>query len=148
MFGVSYMEYKYDLAVIGEYYDLYSSTLGRLANDLTRFGKESTLIYLLTKGSVLAGTLTKASGLTSGRTANILKNLEKKGLITRTRGDKDQRQVIVSLTENGKSYIRERLNETFDKIVKFHEFLGEEDTLALKRLLIRSQDFLNITEEK
>ncbi len=40
-----------------------------------------------------ASSLSRAMGITSGRTSNLLKQLEGKGLIERTRGTRDLRSV-------------------------------------------------------
>ena len=51
--------------------------------------------------------------LDSGTLSPLLKRLEKLGMITRTRDENDERQVVVSLTEQGKAARRQAL----DKIV-------------------------------
>lgn len=51
--------------------------------------------------------------LDSGTLSPLLKRLEKLGMITRMRDENDERQVVISLTEHGKSARRQAL----DKIV-------------------------------
>lgn len=51
--------------------------------------------------------------LDSGTLSPLLKRLEKLGMITRTRDENDERQVVVALTEQGKAARRQAL----DKIV-------------------------------
>ncbi len=50
---------------------------------------------------VTVGVLAKAIHLSQGTVTGILNRMETRGLVTRTRGDKDRRSVVVELTEKG-----------------------------------------------
>lgn len=49
--------------------------------------------------------------LDSGTLSPLLKRLEKLGMITRTRDENDERQVVISLTERGKATRRQALDK-------------------------------------
>ncbi len=49
--------------------------------------------------------------LDSGTLSPLLKRLEKLGMITRTRDENDERQVVISLTEQGKATRRQALDK-------------------------------------
>lgn len=69
-------------------------------------GEEAVLYWLYTEERpLLSGEISRFMKLSSGRTANILNSLEKKGLISRERNSQDKRQVSVCLTEKGKKRI-------------------------------------------
>ena len=80
-------------------------------------GESGVLLYLYHTGAPMyAGELTERLGLTTGRVANILKELEREGLIARTPDDRDRRRVLVSLTGKGEAEARAR----HDATIAFH----------------------------
>lgn len=58
-----------------------------------------------------ASSLARAMGITSGRTSNLLKQLEGKGSIERTRGTRDLRSVEIRATEKGSLLARVCVDE-------------------------------------
>jgi DNA-binding MarR family transcriptional regulator len=79
-----------------------------------------TLLALWEKDNIPVKALGERLYLDSGTLTPLLKKLEVQGLINRTRSDKDERQVFVSLTEAGRELQRKaadvplKLIQTFD----------------------------------
>lgn len=81
-------------------------------------GESGVLLYLYHVGHPLyPGELTDKLGLTTGRIANILKVLERDGMIVRTPDRNDKRRVQVALTPAGEASARTQS----DSAVAFHE---------------------------
>jgi len=71
--------------------------------------------------------------LDSGTLTPVLKNLESKGYLTRCRSEKDERVLLVGVTEDGMA-LRERALP-IPGIMSEHIALSPEDTKTLYRLL-------------
>ena len=107
-------------------------------------GEDGVLLWLYYSGKdMFSGDIVRKLGLTSGRVANILKALEKKGYIIRKSDGTDARRVIVSLTPRGREYIRGVRTKNIDRRANFLEKLGEEDAECYLRLVRRGFDILN-----
>ena len=115
---------------------LYNGSLYTLVEDLLPRGEEALLMSIAQDETpVPAGFLALRLHLTTGRLANILHSLEKKGLILREHSTMDRRQVVVLLTDDGKEAADE-LKETYAKKRKnLEDRLGPEDTQELMRIL-------------
>ena len=72
--------------------------------------------------------LADTSNLSTARIAAVLNNLEKRGLVIRTREPDDRRRINVSLTEAGKKAAKSEKQEMRAKIIQVFELMGEEDT--------------------
>ena len=81
------------------------------------------------------------TGRTSGRVANILKQLESKGLIIRKRDDEDQRKVMVSLTSDGLDKSAAAFRNLVDMNRDLLMYLGDEDARDFIRVFERTLDF-------
>ena len=90
--------------------------------------------------------LSKSMVVSTARIATILNHLEKDDFITRTTDPKDNRQIIVKLTEKGNKYIQKQRNEMLENVVKMLECLGPEVALAYIR--IQKKLINNIYNEK
>lgn len=86
------------------------------------------------KDNIVAGDVSKNLNLTSGRTATILKSLEKKGLITKSKSQEDARQTIVCLTDSGKNFAKEHSEKILGHFTRLLEYLGEEDAKEFIRI--------------
>ena len=78
------------------------------------------ILFKLTEcESMNISALCKNFGLNQGNVSTVCKNMEKAGLIKRTRSSEDERVVFLSLTENGKKTI-ERIKklDDYDEILK------------------------------
>lgn len=105
-------------------------------------GEEGLLHYLAYKhGGVYSGVLKDQLGVGSGRMADILRRLEEKELIVRSEDTEDSRRVVVHITELG----RERAVSMNQRVLawygRLHEYLGEEDSRELIRLLKKLSKF-------
>lgn len=101
-------------------------------------GERGILYYLhLHNDEALAGEISRDLGLTTGRTAIALKNLEKKGLILRTTSEHDRRCVIVSITPEGTAAAEGYRADVLDSIERILSRLGEADALEYVRIIKR-----------
>lgn len=86
--------------------------LSWIADCIAARGEEQLLLMLAHRDkAVCAGELAECVGLTSGRVANILKQLERKGYIERTPGKQDKRKVLVCLTAAGRELCQAGLSQ-------------------------------------
>lgn len=105
-------------------------------------GENAVLTYLVNhRENIHPGTLAEHLSLVPGRTADILKSLEKKGLIVRQKDPEDRRKTIVSITEEGVRYTKNRREKIRDQYSGLYKELGAEDTLKLIELLERMNDY-------
>ena len=105
-------------------------------------GEDAVLICLSrSEEPMLSGLLVEATGLTTGRIANILKSLERKGLVSRMPDQEDRRRVLVSLTEQGQSAVGELYRSGTQRLARLMDYLGEEDGADILRLLERCTEY-------
>lgn len=81
-------------------------------------------------------------GVTLGAVTGFVDRLYKLGLITRTRSEEDRRLVLVSLTEKGKSLLKELSRQRADKTERLLSALGENESKQLNQALERFQTIL------
>lgn len=74
--------------------------------------------------------------LDSGTLTPLLKKMEAKGLITRKRSDRDERSLIVSLTEKGES-LKEKAVKIPYEVAKICKSLEMEEARTLYHLLYK-----------
>jgi len=105
--------------------------------EVTR-GETGLLMYLgMEHNGASAGELGDRMKVGSGRIANVLKALESKGMVVRSRSPLDRRGVQVCLTEKGQIFVGARRREFLKRMQHLMEQLGEEDTEQLFRLMRR-----------
>ncbi len=119
--------------------ELTSYCLGKeilpIPDSLSNIAEGRVLIRLLRRnGGILVGELQNDLGLSSGRVANLLKQLEEKELLLRIRQNDDRRRYSVVLTEEGKRKASLALRELEDSCERFLEDMGEEDGKEIVRL--------------
>lgn len=101
-------------------------------------GERGILNYLhYTRDGVMAGELSRELGITTGRTAIALKNLESKGLVRRQPAQEDRRCVQVCITSEGVGAAEAMWREVLDTTVYVLASLGEEDAQEYVRILKR-----------
>ena len=86
---------------------------------------------------VTPGDMSQALGLTTARIANVLKSLERKGLVERVHDTEDRRRVFVTLTDAGREFTRRKTEQVVSGAEEFILHMGEEDAPELIRLLGR-----------
>lgn len=117
--------------------------LSWIADCIAARGEAQILLMLAHRNeAVCAGELTEHVGLTSGRVANILKQLERKGYIERTPGTDDRRKVLVCLTEDGQQYAKHVYRKELDGYAWLLRVLGEADAREFMRLLKQGVNLL------
>ena len=110
----------------------------RLSEAVALQGEDGALLCLRAcERPMLSGELVERLGLTTGRVANILRQLEDKGLVRRVQDLGDRRRVHVSLTDEGAA----RADERYAALVRAHQRLldglGEADSREAVRLMRR-----------
>ncbi len=105
--------------------------------DLSK-GEMATMLYLVVENDhAIAGDISKRLSLTSGRMASVLKSLEKKGLIEKSKSHTDKRQTIVSVTQKGRAMMDSHGKKVFKRTINVLKFLGEEDAKTFVRIMKR-----------
>jgi DNA-binding MarR family transcriptional regulator len=79
--------------------------------------------------------------VTSPTVTQLLNRLEEMGLILRKEDAKDRRAVLVSLTEEGELTAKRALKGFLDRMNGLIEYLGDEDTEHLTRLLKKTTTY-------
>lgn len=87
--------------------------------------------------------LASEMGMTKGRISTILNSLEKNEQVFRDIDKNNRRNVIVKITEKGKTRIIEEMKELQEKAINAFEKLGEKDSREFARLVIKLFQLLN-----
>ena len=99
-------------------------------------GENAVLTWLVRQEEdVHPGDLAEKLSLVPGRMTDILKTLEKKGLIRRERDPEDRRRVLVRITPKGARSVTERREQIRVQYSGLYEALGLDDTVKLIELL-------------
>lgn len=117
--------------------DLHSKMLQQ-AQDITS-PQLVCLLTLVRQGPLTMKALSQAIDLSPSTTVGIADRLEDKGLITRTRGQADRRQVLLSVTVQGQTTAQRAPFPLQDRLVESFRALPELEqatlTLALERVV-------------
>lgn len=111
-----------------------------------RFAKlgqgEGKALFLLSRSpeGLSSGALSAEMDLSTGRMANILHQLEAKGLITRAQNPANKRMTIIKLTDAGIQHISDTIAEAKNKASDVLHRLGREDTQTLIRIFKKLGD--------
>ena len=93
--------------------------------------------------------LSREMAVSSARIAALLNHLEEEKLIQRSPDLRDNRQIIVSLTDKGLQLIRRKREEIMNIVAETLADLGQEDAEAFLRIQERIvQNFLQRTREE
>lgn len=95
----------------------------------------SVLDVLYSKGPMKIGELLESILATSGNMTVVIRNMEKKGWVTRTTCPNDKRAYLVTLTEEGCQVIERALPHHITKIEETFAVLTPQEQLELIRLL-------------
>lgn len=99
-------------------------------------GENAVLTWLVRQEEdVHPGDLAEKLSLVPGRMTDILKTLEKKGMIRRERDPEDRRRVLVRITPKGARSVTERREQIRLQYSGLYEALGLDDTVKLIELL-------------
>lgn len=121
-----------------------------MKNNMSRplVGEGQILICLIEKNGLTPGLLSDLTDLGSGRIANILKSMEEKGYIIRKKDDNDKRKVFVYITEEGKKWHQENKKRVEEEINNVLNYIGENDTKELLRILNKIAEYNKKKEGK
>ncbi len=122
--------------------DLHSRSLVQ-SHGLT--GPQATLLKALGSGPVTAGELANKVNLSQGTVTDLLKRLESRGMLQRTRDEADRRRVIVSLSERGREVLRDSLPSVQ---APFNELVEQLPQWEQSQLLAALQRVAHMMEER
>ena len=106
-------------------------------------GELAVLRLLAQEGATMtAGEISRTLGMTTSRVAAVLGSLEKKAMIRRRTDERDKRRVLVTLTEPGSTFCRQRREEAARDMAALLAYLGEEDAAHFVRIMKRIHDFI------
>ncbi|MBR0381266.1 MAG: MarR family transcriptional regulator [Eubacterium sp.] len=101
-------------------------------------GENAVLTYLVRHpAEVHPGELAEKLSLVPGRMTDILKTLEKKGMIRREKDPEDRRRVLVMITPKGIRNVTERREQIRIQYSGLYKALGLDDTVKLIELLAK-----------
>lgn len=92
--------------------------------------------------------LADALEVTRATVTGLLDGLERDGLVTRERGEKDKRKILVSLTENALALMEDVLPKHFANIAELMAGLSKTELDELSRLLGKLSEHLNRTNSE
>ena len=92
-------------------------------------------------GSAQPGELGQHMRVSTARVAAALNNLEKKGLISRQIDPNNRRQILVSITQDGRELTDRLQRHVLEDTARMLEFLGERDAKEYVRIMGRLAQF-------
>lgn len=127
---------------------MYSKQLCKIAKVIASRGEDIALLLLRDKNDTMyVGDFTIALGLTTGRVTNLLKQMERKGYITRIPDIEDRRKICIRLTEVGISYADRAHDRMLKDYICLMKALGESDAEQLVRVLKQGAELLQQHEQ-
>lgn len=96
------------------------------------------MMVLWEKDNETVGEIGRRVHLDNGTMTPLIKNLSRNGYVSRNRSEKDERVVVISLTEEGKK-LKEKAKDVPEKM-SCHFNLNREDAETLYRLLYQLID--------
>ncbi len=81
--------------------------------------------------------LSQKMAVSSARIAALLNHMEKEGLILRKADPKDNRQIVILLTDRGKQLIKQKREEVVNIMTDTLEELGPEEAEAYLRIQMK-----------
>lgn len=101
-------------------------------------GEGVMLHYIILRGgAVQPSEISGFMGISSARMAAALKNLERKGLVTRRIDPDDRRRILVDMTDKGSAMVQDKQAHMLRHTTQMLEALGERDAGELVRLVGR-----------
>lgn len=100
-------------------------------------------ILLFKAGTSTPTEISEAMKSTKGRISAILNSLEKKGFIGREIDKDNRRNIIVTLTDSGREYVTNELQECYKIVSHVFEELGEKDSKKFVELTERVFHLMN-----
>jgi DNA-binding MarR family transcriptional regulator len=98
--------------------------------------------------SITASELSSQLRITPAGVTHLTNPLEEAGYIERRQNSNDRRVILIGLTNNGKEFARTILTETHERLTGLVQYLGEEDSRMIVRLLSSTMAYLEALPEK
>ena len=98
--------------------------------------------------SITASELSSQLRITPAGVTHLTNPLEEAGYIERRQNLKDRRVVMIGLTDEGKRFAKTILTETHERLTGLVQYLGEEDSRMIIRLLSSTMTYLEALPEK
>jgi DNA-binding MarR family transcriptional regulator len=110
-------------------------------------------IHSINQGqAVMISQISTKLEISNAATTQMVDTLEHQGFVERSYDEHDRRITLVKLTENGKSALKFAFTQTTLFLDGLFEFLGEEDTQNLMRLIDKMLEYtmstMNMSQEK
>lgn len=99
-------------------------------------------------GTLTPGAIAERTHVTDARVANILRVMEERGWITRTKAADDRRRVEVALTQEGRTEYECRKEEVVRFCAGFLREMGEDDARQLLHVMGRMVEVLSAHSKK
>ena len=117
--------------------------------------RKSEMFALMTIGKLIPkypdgiklSTLSKTLNLAPPTVTPMINSLEESGFIIRVGSKQDRRVVFIQLTEMGQTFLTEKEKHFKSNIQALVEYLGQEDTKELIRLVRKTANFLEQFKE-
>lgn len=117
--------------------------------------RKSEMFALMTIGKLILkypdgiklSTLSKTLNLAPPTVTPMINSLEESGFIIRVGSKQDRRVVFIQLTEMGQTFLNEKEKHFKSNIQALVEYLGQEDTKELIRLVRKTANFLEQFKE-
>jgi len=111
-------------------------------------GEKFALKYLLHRNllrqcETLPNEISREMGTSSARTAATLNSLERKGYIERAINRNDRRQILVSLTNQGRDHAQRHYDEHLAMMTEVLRELGKDDAQEFVRLIEKVEKIFN-----
>lgn len=135
-------EYE-DLArqLISEFSSMHQFMSTRVSNAVS--GEMAVMrALMLANGELTPSQIADRAWVSAPRVANILRNLEAKGWVTREPDKTDRRRVIVKVTDHGLAALQEKRELSSRKTGEFLAELGRDDAHELVRLVHRMNEIV------
>lgn len=118
-----------------------NNNIYKIENNIVKKGltvtQYETLVCLNSKGKMCIKELINRQLSTPGNMTVVIKNLEKKKLITRSLSDDDKRFYEISLTEKGKKFL-EKINPDIKKeVYQYINTIDDKEKEIINQLLVK-----------
>lgn len=121
------MEKIRSICVMKELFQALSVLEGRLIENYGVTLNEAMVLCSVSSGTVSAGTIAECTGLTPSHLSKVIGSAEKKGLLIRTMGAKDKRQMYFSLTEKAEECLNRIKEQGLEIPEMLKDLFGQND---------------------
>lgn len=98
-------------------------------------------LLCMNQGRMMSGEIAKEMKVSTARVAAAIKSLEEKGYVTRNAVEGDRRKTLVLITDSGRELSMDLYKNAMEHTARYLEYLGEEDTENLLRIINKTKGF-------